>query len=140
MREVFEIRNSLDPIKIADSYSGGFGFGYRTRDARPPYPSKEAYLEATRSWLASIVHYRTEIDEIHTGVDGDMGIAWGLYHEEFQTRGGEPEIVRGRFSEVMKRDGSTWSTLFYHRDATPFDSRGVYAPVSKPEAAAGVAG
>ena len=130
IRAVFEVRNSLDPIRITESYSGGHGFGYRTRDARPPYPTKAAYRKALESWLASLISYRIALDEIHTAVDGDVGFAWGLYHEEFQTRGREHEVLHGRFSEIVKRDATGWRTLFYHRDATPFDSRGEYVPPS----------
>jgi SnoaL-like domain len=128
IRAIFEVRNSLDPDRITELDTGGYGFGYRTRDPRPPYSSKKAYREALELWLASIVSFRIEIDEIHTAVDGDVGMAWGLYHEKFRPRGGETEVVHGRFTEIMRRDANGWRTLFYHRDATPFDSQGVYAP------------
>jgi len=127
-RAQFEIWNSLDPDRITALYTGGYGFGYRTRDPRPPHPTKESYLKGLQSWLATLVFYRIVIDELHTVADGDIGLAWGFYHEEFQAHGREPEVHHGRFSEVMKRDASGWRTLFYHRDATPFDDRGIYVP------------
>jgi len=81
-------------------------------------------------WLTALDSYTIAIEQIQTAADGDVGMAWGFYREEFQTRGGVRETHRGRFSEVMKCDAKGWRTLFYHRDATPFDSRGVYAPLS----------
>lgn len=128
-RAVFEIWNSLDPNKIADLYSGGYGFGYRTRDPRPPHPTKEIYRKGLELWLESLVSYRIAIDAIHTAIEGDIGLAWGFYHEELQTRGGEKEILQGRFSETMRRDANGWRTLFYHRDMTPFNDQGVYIPL-----------
>lgn len=128
VRSIFQVWSSLDPIGISELYSGAPGFGYRTREPRARYASREAYLEAFQSWLGSMLYYRIAIDEIHTAVDGDIGIAWGFYHEEFQARGREAEVRRGRFSEVIKRGSTGWQILFYHRDATPFDSRGVYIP------------
>jgi hypothetical protein len=127
-RAQFEIWNFLDPAKITALYTGGHGFGYRTRAARPPHPTKESYLKDLQSWLKTLDYYRIVIDELHTAAEDNVGFAWGFYHEEFQARGREPEVHRGRFSEVMKRDSDGWRTLFYHRDATPFDERGMYVP------------
>ena len=61
-RAVFDIWASLDPDRITDLYSGGVGFGYRTRDARPGYPSKDAYREALQTWLEWFDYYRIRID------------------------------------------------------------------------------
>lgn len=128
IRAVFEVWKTLDPESIADLYSGGVGFGYRTREARPPYETKEAYREALRSWLGHFEHYTIAVEQIETAVDGDIGLAWGFYREEFAMRGREPEVIRGRFSEVMRRDSSGWKTLLYQRDAQSFDSAGRYIP------------
>jgi ketosteroid isomerase-like protein len=128
IRAVFETWKTLDPRSIADLYSGGVGFGYRTREARPPYETKEAYLEALQSWLGRFEHYTITVEQIETTVDGDIGLAWGFYKEEFALRGREPEVIRGRFSEVVRRDPSGWRTLLYHRDTQPFDSADRYIP------------
>jgi ketosteroid isomerase-like protein len=128
IRAVFGIWKTLDPASIADLYSGGVGFGYRSREARPPYETKEAYCEALRSWLGMFEHYTIDIEQVETAVDGDVGLAWGFYKEEFALRGREPEVISGRFSEVMRRDPSGWRTLLYQRDAQPFDSTGRYIP------------
>ena len=127
-RAVFEIWNTLDATRITELYTGGHGFGYRTRAARPPHSSKVEYRRGLEMWLATLEYYRIAIEEIHTTAEGNIGVAWGLYREEFQTRGHAPEVMHNRFSEVTKRDETGWHTLFYHRDATPFDGKGIYAP------------
>jgi ketosteroid isomerase-like protein len=128
IRAVFDAWQTLDPGSIADFYSGGVGFGYRTRDARPPYETKEAFRDSLRLWLGQFEHYRIAVEQIETAVDGDIGLAWGSYKEEFALRGREPEVVRCRFSEIMRRDPSGWRTLLFQRDAQPFDSAGRYIP------------
>ena len=75
-------------------------------------------------------YYRVTVDELHTDVVGDVGMAWGFYTEEFQLKGRAPERVRARFSNAWKRDPSGWHLLTYHRDAQPFDSSGRYMPVT----------
>jgi len=131
-RAVFEVWNTLDPDKIVDLYTGGHGFGYRTRPPRPPHGNKDDYRAGLMHWLESIESYSIVIDELHTAAEGNVGIAWGYYREEFRTTGGAPEVMRGRFSEVMKRDENGWQTLFYHRDMTPFDDRELYVPQTIP--------
>jgi ketosteroid isomerase-like protein len=130
IRDVFGIWKTLDPASIADLYSGGVGFGYRSREARPPYETKEAYREALRSWLGLFEYYTIAVEQVETAVDGDVGLAWGFYKEEFALRGREPEVVSGRFSEVMRREPSGWRTLLYQRDAQPFDGAGRYIPAA----------
>jgi ketosteroid isomerase-like protein len=128
IRAEFEIWKTLDPGSIADLYAGGVGFGYRNREARPAAPTKEAYRDALRSWLGQFEHYSLVIEQVETTVDGEIGLAWGSYREEFTLRGGEPEVIRIRFSQVVRRDPSGWRTLLYQRDAQPFDNAGRYVP------------
>jgi hypothetical protein len=81
-----------------------------------------------QSWLGQFEHYTITVEQVETAVDGDIGLAWGFYKEEFALRGREPEVICGRFSEVMRRDPSGWRTLLYQRDTQPFDSAGRYVP------------
>jgi ketosteroid isomerase-like protein len=68
----------------------------------------------------------TEVD-FEVSADGDIGLAWGFFTEEFQPRGGDPERVRVRFTLTARRDlFGEWRQLLYHRDAQPFDSDGRY--------------
>jgi hypothetical protein len=127
-RAVWEVWNTLDPDKIVDLYTGGHGFGYRTRAARPPYERKEDYRKGLIHWLDSIETYTIAIDELHTSAQGNIGIAWGYYREEFKEKGQEPVVMLGRFSEVIRRDADGWKTILYHRDMTPFDEQDRYVP------------
>ena len=128
IRHEWEVWNSGDPDAIAANYSAPWGFGFRTREPRVPLPTKEAYRHSVEQWQNTLDYYRIELDELHTTADGDVGIAWGYYHEEFQPKGGTPQVHHGRFSEVFKKDANGWRSLFYHREATPFDKNGRYVP------------
>jgi len=118
--------NSGDPVRISE-LDAQIGFGYRTRDPRPAL-SKEQRLAAVKAFLASVQYYRITPNEIHTAVDGDIGLAWGFFTEEFQVRGRAPEKVSVRFSGTLKRDKTGWRRLLYHRDAQPFDENSRYIP------------
>jgi len=128
VRETFEILNTEDLDKlVATGYNVGTGFGYRGRDARSIVTRDEA-LAGAKAFRASVEFIRSFLDEVHTKVDGDVGVAWGFYTEEFQVRGRQRERVRARFSWTMRREGAAWRTIFFHRDAQPFDARGRYIP------------
>jgi ketosteroid isomerase-like protein len=123
----FEAWKSCDPQRVADLYTGGVGFGYRTLNAHAVY-TKEAYLKFLQTWFAQFEQYTITDEQIETSIDGDTGLAWGFYKEEFTVRGQEPEVIRIRFTEVLKRDSSGWRIVFYQRDSQPFDSAGRYIP------------
>ncbi len=126
IRANFAAWNSGDIVRIAESDPQA-GFGYRTRAPRAGL-SKEDRLAGVRRFLASMEYFRIELDEIHTAVDGDVGLAWGFFTEDFQVRGRAPEKVRVRFTTTLRRDKAGWRNLLYHRDAQPFDEKGNYIP------------
>lgn len=72
--------------------------------------------------------YRIRLDELHTKVDGDIGLVWGVHAEEFQVRGRSPEAIRVRFTHALRWEGHAWRNLLMHRDAQVFDSGGRYIP------------
>lgn len=128
VRAEFESMNTRDADKIADLYSGGVGFGYRTRDARAGHPDKEAYRDVLKWWVDQFESYTATVDQIEAAVEGDVGLAWGFCTEELTMRGREPEKISIRFTQVIKREPSGWRTLLFQRDAQPFDSEGRYIP------------
>jgi ketosteroid isomerase-like protein len=67
-----------------------------------------------------------ELVDIDTSVASDIGLAWGVYAETFQIKGGPQEQARVRFSKVLKKETGGWKLLNYHRDIQPFDDQGVY--------------
>ena len=103
---------------------GGFGFGYRTKASRAM--SLEEEKEIIDRFLASVEYYRITEDEMQTAVDGDIGLAWGIFTEEFHVRGRTPEKVSVRFTVVLKKEAGSWRQLLFHRDTQPFDDDGSY--------------
>jgi len=94
--------------------SGGVGYGFRTFEAR----------EGTPDSVPSMEYWRVMLDEVHTSVVGDIGLAWGVHTEEFKVEGGVPESVRVRFTNTLRWNGRRWENLLYHRDAQLFEEDG----------------
>jgi hypothetical protein len=57
---------------------------------------------------------------------GEVGLAWGVYLEQFQEQGHPPERARVRFSKVLTKGPRGWQVLLYHRDIQPFTDDGRY--------------
>lgn len=127
--------------KAITEASDGFtiGFGFRTREARGSDPiPKAAIRRAVDGLLDSMVYYRTDVEELHTRAFGNVVVAWGFHTEDFQVRGRAPERIRVRFSTTAIKTADGWRELIGHRDAQPFDERGIYLPVAaRPEGRAG---
>jgi hypothetical protein len=131
-REITRAWDAHDSVKILDLDAvGGVGFGFRTKAPRT-YTTREETLAILKGFFDQFAYYRVTLDEIHSTVTGDVGLAWGFYTEEFQVKGRPQERIRGRFSDVWKRDASGWHLLIYHRDAQSFDGSGRYVPVPVP--------
>ena len=133
VRLAFEAWNANDVEKIVSTESliGGTGFGYRTRAVRLASQADSdpaAAAASIKGFFAVFDYFRVELDEVQTAVDGDVGIAWGYYTEEFQPKGGDRQVVRARFSGTWRREGDRWRQLLYHRDAAPFDDKGRHIP------------
>lgn len=130
VRAMFSAWAAGDLVKACALDPGAVGFGFRARAARSAM-SKSECVENVRSFLASLEYDRPTLDELHTAVDGDIGLAWGFYTEEFKARGREPEGVRARFTWTLKHETSGWRGLLYHRDIQPFDEKGRYIAIRK---------
>lgn len=96
--------------------SGGIGYGFRTFQAR----------ESTPDSIPKIRYWRVTLDELHTMVVGDIGLAWGVHTEEFEVEGEPPDTVRIRFTNTLRWNGQRWENLLYHRDAQVFGENGKY--------------
>ena len=118
--------NAGDLDRIVDtpglSNNVGIGFGWRTRDPRVG-ESREYQLETIRPFFAAVEYYRITDEEIHTAVDGDVGLAWGFFTEDFQVRDRAPEKIRVRFTTVFKREEGRLRQILFHRDAQSFDDQ-----------------
>jgi hypothetical protein len=96
--------------------SGGAGYGFRTFQAREGPPDSVPRME----------YWRVRLNELHTSVVGNIGLAWGVHTEEFKPKGQPPETVRVRFTDTLRWDGQRWEGLLYHRDAQLFGENGKY--------------
>jgi ketosteroid isomerase-like protein len=116
--------NDPEVIVRVDPPANGFGFrDLQPRQAERPLP---AYKDALKAFFATKDYYRVELNELHTEVNGDVGLAWGFWTEEFNDKGQDPEKVRVRFTMTLKYDSNSWRTLLFHRDIQKFDERGRY--------------
>ena len=74
----------------------------------------------------SVDYYRAVPEDFETAVAGDIGMAWGVFVEEFQEKGQTPERARVRFSTVFTKAAEGWQVLLHHRDIQPFAENGIY--------------
>lgn len=107
------------------------GFGFRSFAARSDSGGSR-FDESIAQFAASMEYYRIRLDEVHTRVDGNVGLAWGVHTEEFKARGRPAESIRVRFTNTLRWEGSGWKNLLYHRDAQPFDEHGRYVRPPSP--------
>ena len=119
------VRGDVDAII---ERSIGTGFGYRTRAARLPWADQHEGRERLVAWYDSLEHMRLVPGETSVLVDGDVAIVHGSFTEQFCYKGGEPQEVTVRFSNTAARRDGEWVFIWAHRDATPFDDAGQYAP------------
>lgn len=121
-------RWDVDAILSASAFGGGAqGFGFRTRDARVDVPT-DAQREILSSWYESLDRYRIEDIEVDCSIDGEVAVLWGFFTEDFQHKGGHPERVRVRFSNVVRRRDGQWESVWNHRDVQDFTDEGFYLP------------
>lgn len=104
----------------------GVGFGFRSFGSRQPVTGG-AFDQSIALFAASMEYYRIKLDELHTKIDGEIGLAWGVHTEVFQVKGQPAESIRVRFTNTLRWDGRTWKNLLYHRDAQRFDANGRYS-------------
>ena len=120
----FSLWSAHDAASLAER-DRGVGFGFRTRDARPPV-GREAYRRGLERFFAQMESYTIELDELHTKVDGDVVLAWGFFIENYQLRGQPPERARVRFTSASRITDDGLKPLIFHRDIQPFDETGRY--------------
>ena len=103
------------------------GFGFRTLVRRDNAVQGEgALVQVLEQFFGQLDYYRLELKDLQTSVSGDIGLAWGVYIEEFQEKGCPPERARVRFSKVLTKGARGWQVLLYHRDIQPFNEDGSY--------------
>src|SRR5262245_798134 len=79
-----------------------FGFGFRQCTPRDHVAEGEAGQRARlERFFGRMDAYRLVLEDVETSVTGDLGLAWGVFIEEFQEKGHPPERARVRFSKVL---------------------------------------
>jgi len=118
-------------LVASKKYGLGSGYGFRAEAARSEFNNIPlSVIENTmKVFFDSLEYYNLDIEEIHTAVHGDTGIAWGAWVEDFRIKGQEPEIHRVRFSYAFRKNqaGELYAILG-HRDIQDFDENGQYIP------------
>ena len=114
----------------------GVNFGWRLAPARTgewPVDPKEkaahgmdAYRQVIRHFYDSVEYYHVNFEELSTSVEGDIGLGWGVYVEDFKLKGQPAERAHARFTMVLKKEGERWRVLMRHSDIEPFDENGRY--------------
>jgi ketosteroid isomerase-like protein len=115
----------LQTIIAMEAQAGGFGFRDLARRDHA-MQGEEARAQVLERSFGRMDNYRLELEDLQTSVAGDIGLAWGVYIEEFQETGRPPERARVRFSKVLTKGASGWQVLLYHRDIQPFNAEGRY--------------
>jgi ketosteroid isomerase-like protein len=119
--------DARDVARILAMEAEQVGFGFRTAEARNPPVAPEAQRRAAlERFFAPMLHYRLELEWYRTSVAAGVGLAWGVYVEEFQRAGHSRERAQVRFSKVLVPAVGGWRILLFHRDIQPFDADGAY--------------
>ena len=67
------------------------------------------------------------VEELNIRVEGDLGLVWGFFVEDFKVKDRKPECVKGRFSMTLRYyEDKSWRILMGHRDIQKFDEQGMY--------------
>ena len=103
------------------------GFGYRMIGWRDwAALGKRTRFAENEQVFGQMDYYHLNLEDLQTSVAGDIGLAWGVFIEDFQVKGRPPERARVRFSNALSKGARGWQSLLFHRDIQPFDEEGCY--------------
>ena len=115
----------IETIVAMEARAVGFGFrplAWRDHLAR----SEDDYAQVLTRFFGQMDDYSLQPEDFQTSVTGEIGLAWGVYREQWQENGHPPEQARVRFSKVFTKGARGWQVLLYHRDIQPFTDDGRY--------------
>jgi ketosteroid isomerase-like protein len=116
----------MQTIMGMEARAVGFGFrpcAWRNHLGNTYLEGRDRSLE---QFFGQKVSYSLVLQELQTAVEGDVGLAWGVFLEQWQDKGQPPEQARVRFSKVLTKSAHGWQVLLYHRDIQPFADDGRY--------------
>ena len=123
MREWFVAWDNNE-IKAITVMMDKVGFGYR--DAAWRDLTENEYTATLERFFSQMEYFHLELADLQTSVEGEIGLAWGVFIEDFQEKGRPPERARVRFSCTLLKESRGWQTLLFHRDIQPFEADGTY--------------
>lgn len=119
--------DSMDSEVILKARQGSRGFGFRNIAWREYPPETEGKMkQAIEQYFSNMEYFRHVNMDVNTWSEGDLGLAWGFFTEEFKHKGQSPEKVRVRFSSTYRREKGKWRLIMSHNDIQPFDEEGFY--------------
>jgi ketosteroid isomerase-like protein len=116
----------MHTIMAMEARAVGYGFRplvWRNHIANAQREGRDLSLERFFGQKAS---YSLVLEELQTAVEGDVGLAWGTFLEQWQDNGQPSEQARVRFSKVLAKGEHGWQIVLYHRDIQPFADDGRY--------------
>ena len=116
----------LQTINAMEARAVGFGFRPFTRRDHVANARAEARERQLERFFNQKASYSLVLEDCETAVEGNIGLAWGTYLEQWQDQGQPPEQARVRFSKVLTRGERGWEVVLYHRDIQPFTADGRY--------------
>jgi ketosteroid isomerase-like protein len=125
VRALFAAFHTRDIQTLLPMEAQAVGFGFRAVAWRAA-GGEGSYVQRHEQFFGQMDFYRLELEDLQTAVTGDIGLAWGVYIEEFQEKGRPPERARVRFSKVLTKGARGWQVLWYHHDIQPFNDDGFY--------------
>ena len=127
IREWISAWDNHDIQAITAMEAGEVGFGYRTEAGRDRSRTGEIEYSAMREqFFGRIEYFHLKLEDLQTSVVGNIGLAWGVFTEDFQEKGRPPEYARVRFSSTLSKGARGWQVLMFHRDIQPFEEDGTY--------------
>lgn len=117
--------HDIQTILAMEARGGGFGFRVLARRGHVAIGEK-GWAQMVEAFFGRMEYYTLRPEAFHTSVAGDVGLAWGVYVEEFQEKGRPPERARVRFSKVLAKEAGGWRVQLYHRDIQPYEKDGSY--------------
>jgi hypothetical protein len=119
--------DSKDIERILDARIGSRGYGYRTSAWREYPPKSVDNIRGAIERYYEDLEYLRHVDiDLNTWSEGDVGIAWGSFTEEFKHKGQSAEETRVRFSSPYVRNEGKWRLLMSQNDIQPFTEEGRY--------------
>ena len=66
------------------------------------------YSAMREQCFGRIEFFHLKLEDLQTSVVGNIGLAWGVFTEDFQEKGRPPEFARGRFSSTLSKGARGW--------------------------------